>query len=315
MKAKTMNVGLLPVLAGCLVLMAAHAADVDVGDGANDNTYTDSTTYAGATKIIKTGTGKTTLSFGNNTPSFNKEIEVREGTLAVAQYPQNFGSPTKITVSSGATLDLSWAGNSTGNIPNAELVIEGTGVNDAGAIHRTTGNNINALFKTITLTGNALIKHTPQCGFSDNVGVVNLNGYTLSVHAGSSVFYCPGTQFKDNGAATFGGLTILSGTFFPRFSFSENTEDNVLTLKNGTALRFRDLSTKPKWKIVTEGTVTFTADSVGNNPEMAKTWVGPVEQGGPITLLPRDLNTFFTIAGNISRYVVGNAFYDSPGNA
>ena len=218
------------IAASCLtavLFLSVHAADVDVGDGANDNTYTDSTTYAGATKIVKTGTGKTTLSFGNSTPSFNKEIEVREGTLAVAQYPQNFGSPTKITVSSGATLDLSWAGNATGNIPNAELVIEGTGVNDAGAIRRTTGNNINALFKTITLTGNALIKHTPQCGFSDNVGIVNLNGHTLSVHAGSSVFYCPGTQFKDNGAATFGGLTILSGTFFPRFSVSENTEDNL----------------------------------------------------------------------------------------
>ena len=287
-------------VAAAMLCMATSAADVDVGDGANNNTYTDSTTYAGATKIVKTGTGKTTLSFGNSTPSFNKEIEVREGTLAVAQYPQNFGSPTKITVSSGATLDLSWAGNATGNIPNAELVIEGTGVNDAGAIRRTTGNNINALFKTITLTGNALIKHTPQCGFSDNVGVVNLNGHTLSVHAGSSVFYCPGTQFKDNGAATFGGLTILSGTFFPRFSVSENTEDNVLTLKDGTTLRFRDLSSMPKWKIVTEGTVTFTADSVGNVPSAPKTWAGPVEQGGQITLYPNALNTFFTIAGNIS---------------
>ncbi len=283
-----------------MLCMATSAADVDVGDGANDNTYTDSTTYAGATKIVKTGTGKTTLSFGNNTPSFNKEIEVREGTLAVARYPQNFGSPTKITVSSGATLDLTWSENALGKLNKAEIVIAGTGVNDAGAIRRTSGYTLNALFGTITLAADALIKHTPQCGFSDNVGIVNLNGHTLSVHAGSSVFYCPGTQFKDNGAATSGGLTILSGTFFPRFSVSENTEDNVLTLKDGTTLRFRDLNTKPKWKIVTEGTVTFTADSVGNNPETSKTWAGPVEQGGQITLYPNALNTFFTIAGNIS---------------
>ena len=280
--------------------MATSAADVDVGDGANDNTYTDSTTYAGATKIVKTGTGKTTLSFGNNTPSFNKEIEVREGTLAVARYPQNFGSPTKITVSSGATLDLTWSENALGKLNKAEIVIAGTGVNDAGAIRRTSGYTLNALFGTITLAADALIKHTPQCGFSDNVGIVNLNGHTLSVHAGSSVFYCPGTQFKDNGAATSGGLTILSGTFFPRFSVSENTEDNVLTLKDGTTLRFRDLSSMPKWKIVTEGTVTFTADSTGNLPAAPKTWVGPVEQGGQITLYPNALNTFFTIAGNIS---------------
>jgi len=281
--------------------ITAFAAVVDVGDGANDNTYTDKDSYAGADKIIKTGTGKTTLDFGNMTPSFSKEIEVQEGTLAVKQYPQNFGSPTKITVTSGATLDMSWSANAAGNLNKAEIVIAGTGVNGVGAICRTLkdGATLNALFGTITLAADALIKHTPQCGFKDNEGVVNLNGHTLSVHAGS-VFYCPGTQFKDNGAATSGGLTILYGTFFPRFSFSENTQDNVLTLKSGTTLRFRDLSTKPKWKIVTEGTVTFTADSVGNNPEMAKTWAGPVEQGGPITLLPNAQNTFFTIAGNIS---------------
>ena len=283
-----------------VLFLSVHAADVDVGDGANDNTYTDSTTYAGATKIIKTGTGKTTLSFGNNTPSFNKEIEVREGTLAVAQYPQNFGSPTKITVSSGATLDLTWSASAAGNLNKAEIVIAGTGVNGAGAICRTSGGNINGLLGTVTLAGDALIKHVPQIGFVDSTGIVNLNGHTLSVHAGTSVFYCPGTQFKDNGAATFGGLTILSGTFFPRNSFSVNSEDNVLTLKDGTSLRFRDLSTKPKWKIVTEETVTFTADSVGNNPEMAKTWDGPVELGGQLTLFPKAQNTFFTIAGNIS---------------
>ena len=74
----------------------------------------------------------------------------------------------------------------------------------------------------------------------------------------------------------------------------------MLTLKDGTTLRFRDLSSMPKWKIVTEGTVTFTADSVGNVPSAPKTWMGPVEQGGQITLYPNALNTFFTIAGNIS---------------
>ena len=53
-------------VAALMLCMATTAADVDVGDGANDNTYTDATAYAGATKIIKTGTGKTTLSFGNS---------------------------------------------------------------------------------------------------------------------------------------------------------------------------------------------------------------------------------------------------------
>ena len=84
--------------ASCLatvVFLSAAGADVDVGDGANDNTYTDATAYAGATKIIKTGTGKTTLNFGTyaTMPAFSGEIEVQQGTLAVYGI-QNLRSPT-----------------------------------------------------------------------------------------------------------------------------------------------------------------------------------------------------------------------------
>ena len=67
------------VLSSALATVA-FASDVDVGDGANDNTYTDSSEYAGATKIIKTGTGKTTIDFGtyDAKPNFSGEIEVRQ---------------------------------------------------------------------------------------------------------------------------------------------------------------------------------------------------------------------------------------------
>ena len=85
-------------------LVRAAGSELTLGDG----TYTDAAAYANATKIVKTGTGTTTLSFGNATSSFKGEIEVRAGTLAVEANPGNFGKPTKITVLSGATLDLSW---------------------------------------------------------------------------------------------------------------------------------------------------------------------------------------------------------------
>ena len=66
-------------VAAAMLCMATSAADVDVGDGANDNTYTDSTTYAGATKIVKTGTGKTTLNFGNDVCGRDEDRQDRHG--------------------------------------------------------------------------------------------------------------------------------------------------------------------------------------------------------------------------------------------
>ena len=133
------------IAASCLVavvFLSARGAEVDVGDGANDNTYADAAAYAGATKIVKTGTGKTTINFGTyaTQPNFTGEIEVREGTLAVHGI-QNLGSPTKITVIDGATLDLTTQqSDQAPNLQATEIVIEGTGVGDAGAFVRVAAH-------------------------------------------------------------------------------------------------------------------------------------------------------------------------------
>lgn len=276
------------------------AADVEVGNGTNDNTYNDVTAYENATRIIKTGTGTTTLSFGNKTPGFTREIEVREGTLAVQQYPGNFGKPTKIIVSAGATLDLSWSGNSVGFIPEAELVIAGQGVDGGGAIRRMTGSGINGLFRTITLTADALICHNMQIGFDalDNrPGTVNLNGYTLSVDPTGSVFYCPSVHFKKNGQTeNVGTVKILSGTFFPRYSAMPGGAENKLVLENGSSLRIRDLRTAIGWTLESVGpsSASIKADSATTT---LNTWAGPVNPDTQVILAPK-VGTSFTLAGN-----------------
>ena len=294
-----------------LLSLPLLAADLEVGDGTNDNTYADSTAYAGATKIIKTGTGKTTLSFGNVTSSFAGEIEVREGTLAVDQYPGNFGSPTKITVSSGATLDLTWSGNSAGNIPKAELVIEGPGYLGHGAVCRTSGDSINGLFGTMTLTGDAVISNTVQIGFSGTQSAnatVNLEGFTLS-KTGSNVLYCPYTQFKKNGSTDDpGNITILQGTFFPRYNAMQGgSANNVLTLTNSSggsaSVRFRELATPICWTLASTGTgdSVLGCDSVGTSqPDINNVWAGPIEPTGRLLFKPTPAKSFFTLTGNIS---------------
>ena len=271
-----------------VAFLPAFAAELDVGDGTNDNTYSDKTAYEGATKIIKTGTGKTTLGFSSN-PTFTGEIEVREGTLAVASSLLKLGTPSKITVLAGAMLDMSEAAGTATAMSSTEFVIAGTGVGDAGALCRTSGKAQNAFFRILTLSADATIKFTEQLGFDNKKSpVINLNGHTLSVAAdvpSGYSFYLPSVQIKDNGAATPGGITMLSGTIFPRNStFSTGTADNVLTLKNGTTLRFRDMQVKPKWKVVTEGNVKFNSDSASTSSSILNTWVGPVVAGGEISV-------------------------------
>ena len=185
---KTENICMIAMLTA-LFAGSAFCADLEIGDGANDNTYSYSATYAAATKIVKTGTGKTTLNFGTyaTKPGFTGEIEVQQGTLAVYGIP-NLGTPTKITVSSGATLDLTTSESSApSNLKNCEIVIAGTGVNDGGAFIRGGTTSANDLFKTLTLAADATITINKQVGINSSGGTVNLKGFALT-KAGSDVF-------------------------------------------------------------------------------------------------------------------------------
>ena len=255
-----------------LAVMSARPAfcdDLYVGNGDTDNTYSDTTAYAAATKIIKTGTGKTSLNLGDMTGSFNGEIEVREGTLAVKSTPNSFGAPTKITVSAGATLDLSWTDNKTGKIPDAEIVIEGNGVNNGGAIRRTTNSGINALFGTLTLSGDARIYTGQQLGFVASTGRVNLNGHTLTKD-GSNKLYCLNTLFYGLDGTTDdpGNIVVANGTLFLHNgnALTGGSANNTITLQAGTSLQLRNVSSI-NWAINATGNDAkiFSDDTVSAN--------------------------------------------------
>ena len=297
-------IAILFAMFGCTVF----AADLYIGDGVNDNEYTDSSAFKGASKIIKTGTGKTTINFGDTNSGYSGEIEVREGTLA-ANRLVNLGVPSKITVSDGATMDLTSNGKKDG-LPNTRFVIAGTGVNGGGAIRRDSGDSVNAMFGGIDLVQDALVNIVVQTGMKGDASTgstVNLNGNTLSV-GGGGVFYCPNTQFVDSNSGKNGGIHILAGTFFPRYgALSSGSKENVLTLSAGAVLRLRELSASPKWTLRTVkssagGSVTIEGDEYKSTdlPDVHNVWAGNVELGVQLTMKPSKVKSHFTVAGNIT---------------
>ena len=288
------------IAASCLVavvFLSARGAEVDVGDGANDNTYADAAAYAGATKIVKTGTGKTTINFGTyaTQPNFTGEIEVREGTLAVHGI-QNLGSPTKITVIDGATLDLTTQqSDQAPNLQATEIVIEGTGVGDAGAFVRGGKTGVNNLFRTLTLNGNATITINVQTGLGNGstaLGSVRLNGHVLTV-AGSGRFYCPNVRFygKD-GTTDDPGDIVVAGTLFLRNgdALEGGSAKNTITIKDGRSLVLRNTKSI-KWTINAEGKATVYDDNTEPPLSDRDRLDGPVTFGNDATLTAGDANS------------------------
>ena len=245
---KTGNICMIAMLTA-LFAGPAFCADLDVGDGDNDNTYTATNTYAAATKIVKTGTGKTTLNFGTYTtnPGFTGEIEVQEGTLAVHGIA-NIGTPSKITVSDGATLDLTTnEGQDPVNLVGKEIVISGSGQNGAGALVRGGIKGVNNLFRTLTLAADAKITLNAQIGLGDGstakYGVIKLNGHTLT-KSGTSKLYCPNVQFygSDGTTADPGNIVVTQGTLFLQNgnALSGGNANNSITLQAGAELQLRN---------------------------------------------------------------------------
>ena len=277
------------VLSSALATVA-FASDVDVGDGANDNTYTDSSEYAGATKIIKTGTGKTTIDFGtyDAKPNFSGEIEVRQGTLAVLGI-SNLGEPAKITVSDGATLDLTTQESTQPtSLQATEIVIEGTGDGDAGAFVRGGAKSMNNLFRTLTLNGDATITINTQTGqgsgSAPTLGVVNLNGHTLTV-SGSARYYCNNVRFYgSDGTTNDPGNIVVDGALYLHnaYALEGGSAKNVLTIKNGKTLVLCNTKSL-KWTVNAEGDATILDENTQSSSDR-DILEGPVTFGNDATL-------------------------------
>ncbi len=280
--------------------LGAVAGEIDVGGGSSANTYNNTTAYAAASKVVKTGKGVTTLDLGDMTGSFTGEIEIREGELKVKTTPNSFGAPTKITVRSGATLDLSWSEDSVGKIPQTEIVIAGTGASDnRGAIRRNGSlKTLNTLFGKITLAADARIVLGTQTGFDSNSGQLNLNGFTLT-KASTGILYCNNTfaYGADGTTANPGNIVIEGGTLFLHNgnALKGGGSSNKITLKNGTTLILRH-SGPLAWSVVAVGNATVVSDDSNTADPPRNRLAGPVTAAGALTVNASDSNAVMSFA-------------------
>lgn len=315
----------LVIIGAALAVCSAAVADgvLTIDAPTEDITFTDNVALARASKVVKTGAYKATIKYGTAQSSFAGEIEVHQGTLA-AQYLQNFGTPSKITVSSGATLDLTSESNGAGKIASTPIFIAGHGVNGGGAIRRTGNSTINSLLGNVTLMADASICNSVQIGCPDsNASVCNLEGHTLTINAGisgsNSVFYWPRGQFKKNGSTDDPGHIIVEGgTFFPRFNaMSGGSTNNTLTLKDCTIskgyakpiLRLRETDTHVQWKLIVDGdNAGYIQDDEAGSSAAQNFWAGPVELRKQLTAYPVRDGSHLTLSGNVTgRQTVANA--------
>ena len=323
----------LLIIGAALAAWFAAVADgvLTIDAPTEDIIFTDNVALARASKVVKVGAYKATIKYGTATSSFAGEIEVQEGALA-AQYLQNFGTPTKITVSSGATLDLTSESTAAGNIASTPIFIAGTGVNGGGAIRRTGGGAINSLLGNVTLTADASICNSVQIGCPDSsASTFNLEGHTLTINAGiggvnaGSVFYWPRGSFKKNGStADPGHIVVEGGTFYPRYNaMSGGSANNTLTLRDCTLskgyakpiLRLRNTDTHIQWKLIVDGdNAGYIEDDEEGSSATQNVWAGPVELRKQLTATPKKNGSHLTLAGNVTgRNTIANAQFANNG--
>jgi autotransporter-associated beta strand protein len=229
---------------------------------------------ATVTKIVKTGSDKVTLTQDSTTTKnlCAGVIEIQAGTLG-GKYYSSWGSPTKITVTSGATLDLSPialdgddAERKYTDVCNAEIVLAGTGVGGVGALTTANGYYGKAynMFTKLTLAGNALVNNASDISFND---VMNLAGFTLTKKGGAQFYIAYGTVKPGHIVVENGNMIAAGGPTF------EGDETSTVTVNGGMMmLNNFNASYAIPWSLKLNGGILGY-------------WSGTPVWAGPVTLL------------------------------
>jgi len=192
---------------GVLTLSNANA------DLASSTNVYETVIGADVTKIVKTGPGAVRLD-GNNA-NFAGEIEVQAGLLmgwVKEKYngsnytPDNYGAPTKVTVTDGATFEMlatpiENVAYDTGRFANTQFYVSGSGVKGMGALYRRgslqSAERSYATIKHLTLTGDTMLYVGMRWGYDSNNCTLVQNGHTLKFMGTNKIF-----NFARNGTLT-----------------------------------------------------------------------------------------------------------------
>ena len=246
---------------------------------------------ATVTKIVKTGSEKVTLTQDSTTTKnlCAGVIEIQAGTLG-GKYYSSWGSPAKITVTSGATLDLSPIALASGDAERiystvrlAEIVLAGTGVGGAGALTTANGyyGNAYSMFTKLTLAANALVNNVSDISFNN---VKNLAGFTLTKKGAGQFYFANGTVKPGHIVVENGNMIALG---VPSFEGDETSSVTV----NGGAMMLNNFNASYAipWALRLDG---GKLNYLSGTPAWA----------GPVTLL-RDSTLEFGTAGITGRFL------------
>jgi fibronectin-binding autotransporter adhesin len=208
----------------------ATAATLTVGNSANlSGTFAgviQNGSGGGAIALLKTGTGKLTLTNAN---TFTGATNVDVGVLNIQNAAALGATAGSTTVASGAALEIQG-----GITVGAEaLTLNGTGISSGGALRNVSGNNTYG--GLLSLAGAASINSDAGLLLLSNTGTITGNTFGLTVGgAGNTTIHSiigttSGTLTKENG-----GTLTLTGT--NTYTGGTNVNGGVLALGSSGAL-------------------------------------------------------------------------------
>ncbi|GAB4246452.1 MAG: hypothetical protein OHK005_12280 [Candidatus Methylacidiphilales bacterium] len=180
-------------------------------------------TLSGSGGFQKLGGGTLTLASSTSQSTYSGSIQILNGTLS-ASVVGSFGQTSAITVSSGATLQLT----SNITLTQPSLALNGAGAGGVGALNITSG--IVSITTTTSLTGNATV--SAQNATTLTLAAIQTNGHTLTLApANNSVTLTLGGPISGAGGLTLAspstGIVAMTGT---------NTYTGATTLTGGTLI-------------------------------------------------------------------------------
>lgn len=268
------------------------------------------------TKVIKTGTGKLTVS-GDNV-DFHGNVEIREGiVIATHMNALGRGSGTMgttgintISVSEGAQLRATFApdksdGNPEGRGFRSIVDIAGDGPDGSGAFYyERESNPFNAYWFIweLRLADDASIGGN----ISYSARTFNLNQKTLTVKTPAYLFLYYGYVKNPGDMITLNNIRIFGSTV-------EGTSDNVLTLGESSSVLYLSGANPLAWSVLwnNSGNCTIETSSGGANGTQ-NVFKGPFTcNGSLLTLWPATADRGITFAGG---FTMRNGYLNIGGN-
>ncbi|OIR14878.1 extracellular serine protease precursor [mine drainage metagenome] len=205
----TLNGGGLQWASGTTTDISSQLAPLGSNGGTldtNGNSVTFASALSGTGSVTKAGSGTLTLSVAN---SYSGSTTVSGGSLQFG-VDNALPSPTAVSVSSGATLDLNGHAGSVGSLAGSGSVALGSGSLSVGSDgSSTTFSGVIAGSGSLTKTGSGSLTlsgaNTYSGPTSVSGGVLNLNG------SASNSAFTVASGGTLSGSGSVGALTVASG--------------------------------------------------------------------------------------------------------